>query len=382
MPVPGAVWRATAGPVPVSDFMSLKENSFVRQPMSRLASIASAAVILAVGLAPLGVQAADHLDSPSVSAMGAADLTDVYAFAVGGERSVLIANVNPGAGALPNSTINFGSGVQYNITVDTNSNAHPDVTYQLRFGAPSGGSQTVRIWRNGVHWGSGTTGHTINLGGGAKLWAGLADDPFFFDLDAFKGNILGAANGRMLCDANKVDFFKGLNVSSIVLMVPNSNIGGTGVTVGVNATTSVFKDGVWRQIDQMGRPGFNTVFNNHLVTGDASVNSVKELFNRTLPYEQSSLGFKKTVIATLKAVSTAFTHPYTDAQAAGLADILVPDLLTYKTGDTSGFLNGRRLRDDVIDTLLAIGANTPGASDCIANDSTFQRTFPFVGLPN
>ena len=31
----------------------------------------------------------------------------------------------------------------------------------------------------------------------------------------------------------------------------------------------------------MGRAGFNTVFNNHLVTGDASVNSVKELFNRT-----------------------------------------------------------------------------------------------------
>lgn len=354
----------------------------MRQPMSRLASIASAAVILSIGLVPLSAEAADHLDSPSVSAMGAADLTDVYAFAVNGDRSVLIANVNPGAGALPNSTIYFGSGVQYNITVDTDGNAHPDVTYMLRFGAPSGGSQTVRIWRNGSLWGSGTTDHVITLSGGAKLWAGLADDPFFFDLDAFKGNILGANNGRKLCDDKKVDFFKGLNVSSIVLMVPNSNIGGDGVTVGVNSTTSIFKDGAWRQIDQMGRPGFNTVFNNHLVTGDASVNSVKELFNRTLPYEQTGLAFKANVIATLKAVSTAFEHPYTDAQAAGLADILVPDLLTYKVGDRTGFLNGRRLTDDVIDTLLAVGANVPSASDCIGNDSTFRRTFPFVGLPN
>jgi len=55
----------------------------------------------------------------SSSGSGATDLTDVYAFAVGGNRSVFIANVNPGAGALPNSTIYFGSSVQYNITVDT-----------------------------------------------------------------------------------------------------------------------------------------------------------------------------------------------------------------------------------------------------------------------
>src|SRR6478672_11561701 len=132
----------------------------------------------------------------------------------------------------------------------------------------------------------------------------------------------------------------------------------------------------------MGRAGFSTVFNSHLVTGDASVNSVKELFNRTTPAEQSGLGFKANVIATLKAVSAAFQHPYTDAQAAGLADVLVPDLVTYKTGDKSGFLNGRRLSDDVIDTLIAVGAKTPGASDCIANDSTFRSGFPFVGVPN
>jgi hypothetical protein len=350
--------------------------------MSRVASIASAAVILAVGLAPLGVDAADHLDSPTVSAMGAADLTDVYAFAVSGNRSVLIANVNPGAGALPNSTNFFGSGVQYNITVDTNGDASPDVTYMLRFGNPIAGRQAVTIWRNGHLWGTGVTGSNINLGGGARLWAGLADDPFFFDLDAFKGSILGADNGRKLCDSKTVDFFKGLNVSSIVLMVPNSDLGGNGKTVGVSANTKVFRDGNWVQIDQMGRPGFNTVFNNHLVAGDASVNSVKELFNRTLPSEQTGLGFKANVIATLKAVSAAFNHPYTDQQASDLANILVPDLLTYKTGDTSGFLNGRRLTDDVIDTLLAVGSNTPGASDCVANDSTFRSSFPFVGKPN
>jgi Domain of unknown function (DUF4331) len=348
---------------------------------NRLASVAVAAVILAIGVAPLGIWAADHLDSPTVSASGATDLTDIYAYSTNdSKKTVLIANVNPGAGVLPNSTTSFGTGVQYKITVDTNGDAVPNLTYLLRFTADS--PQGVTIWRNGKLWGSGSTGQPIVLTGGTKLFAGLRDDPFFFDLDAFKGNILGANNGRMLCDAQKVDFFKGLNVSSIILLVPNAELGGNGKTVGVSANTSVLKGGQWVQVDQMGRPGINTVFNNHLVAGDASVNSVKELFNRTLPSEQTSLGFKANVIATLKAVSTAFKNPYTDAQAASLADLLVPDVLTYKVGDKTGFLNGRRLTDDVIDTLLAVGANTPGASDCIANDSTFSGSFPFEGAPN
>ena len=349
--------------------------------LGRLASVAGAALILAVGVAPLGIWAADHLDSPTVSASGATDLTDVYAYSTSdAKHSVLIANVNPGAGVLPNSTTSFGTGVQYAITVDTTGDAVPDLTYLVRFTA--GNPQGLTIWRNGHLWGSGTTGHTISLSGGSKLWAGLRDDPFFFDLDAFKGNVLGADNGRKLCDAQKVDFFKGLNVSSIVLQLPNAELGGNGKTVGVSANTAVRKGGQWVQVDQMGRPGFNTVFNNHLVAGDAAVDSVKELFNRTMPAEQTSLGFKANVIATLKAVSMAFGHPYTDQQASDLANVLVPDLLTYKVGDKTGFLNGRRLTDDVIDTLLAVGANTPGASDCIANDSPISGAFPFEGAPN
>jgi hypothetical protein len=350
--------------------------------ISRLASVTSAAVILAVGLAPLGVSAADHLDSPTVSASGATDLTDVYAYSSNDStKTIVIANVNPGAGALPNSGTTFGTGVQYNITVDTNGDAVPNITYLVRFTGATN-PQTLTVWRNGVVWGTGTTGHTVVLKTGLKIWAGLRDDPFFFDLDAFKGNILGAANNRKLCDSGKVNFFKGLNVSSIVLLLPNAELGGNGKTVGFSANTAVQKGGVWTQVDQMGRPGISTVFNNHLVTGDASVNSVKELFNRAQPSEQTSLGFKANVIATLKAVSTVFTHPYSDSAAAGLADVLIPDLLTYKVGDKTGFLNGRRLDDDVIDTLLAVGANTPGASDCIANDSTFSGSFPYEGAPN
>ena len=352
-----------------------------KQQLQRLGATLVAAAVLAVGLVPLGAGAADHLDSPTVSTNGATDLNDIYAYSSNdATKSILVATVNPGAGALPNSGTTFGTGVRYNLTVDTNGDATPDITYLVRFTA--GNPQGVTIWKNGVLWGSGKTGSPIVLKSGTKLWAGLRDDPFFFDLDAFKGHILGADNGRMLCDDKKVDFFLGLNVSAIVLLLPNAELGGNGKTVGVSANTEIQKGGQWVQVDQMGRPGINTVFNNHLVAGDASVNSVKELFNRTLPSEQSGLGFKANVIATLKAVSAAFNKPYTDQQASDLADLLVPDVLTYKVGDKSGFLNGRRLPDDVIDTLLAVGANTPGASDCIANDSMFTGSFPYLAAPN
>ena len=73
--------------------------------------------------------------------------------------------------------------------------------------------------------------------GGGKTTAGLFDDPFFFDLDAFKGAVLGNGNGRTFCDGDTHDFFLGLNISALVLRVPNSSLGGNGKAIGVWATT-------------------------------------------------------------------------------------------------------------------------------------------------
>ena len=138
----------------------------MKRPLAFVGGLAATAGLLAGTLvsAPFA-GASSHREAPMIAGDPYADLTDVYAFAVSGARSVLIANVNPGAGALPNSTKYFGSGVQYYITVDTNGDATPDVSYLLRFGAPSGGSQSVSIWKNGHLWGSGTTGvFTVAVG--------------------------------------------------------------------------------------------------------------------------------------------------------------------------------------------------------------------------
>src|SRR6478672_9948633 len=112
------------------------------------ASIASSLLILSLGLVPT-INAADHLDAPGVANNGAADITDLYAFSTAnGSKTVFVLNVNPGAGALPQSGTTFGSGVQYNIKVDTTGDYKPDVTYMVKFGSPSHGTQSLKLWRN------------------------------------------------------------------------------------------------------------------------------------------------------------------------------------------------------------------------------------------
>jgi hypothetical protein len=142
------------------------------------ASIASALLILTLGLAP-AINAADHLDSQVVAAQGSVDITDLYAFsASGGNATVFIVGVNPGAGALPNSGTTFGSGVDYKIKVDINGDLKPDVHYLYRFGTPNGmGIQKLKLWRNGSLIANGWTDQDNLLAGGGRTTAGLFDDP-------------------------------------------------------------------------------------------------------------------------------------------------------------------------------------------------------------
>jgi hypothetical protein len=338
---------------------------------ARAASIAGAVLILSVGMVPLGASAADHLDSPTISLAGKVDITDVYTFSTaGGQSTVFVVGVNPGAGVLPNSRTTFGTANRYLIKVDTDGDAKPDVVYKWRFaGADGMGRQPYWITRNGNPYGQGRTNQSTSLGNGARAAPGLYDDPFFFDLEAFKGQVLGSGNGRTFCDADTEDFFLGLNINALVLRVPNSTIGGNGRTIGVWATTTGRRGAERIQLDQMGRPAINTVFN--------STKADKELFNRANPREQRRHGFDDNVKAVLMALGG-----YSDSDAQNIANLLIPDVMTFETGNTSGFLNGRRLADDVIDAELSLVTNGGITTDCVDNDSALLGQFPYLAPAN
>ncbi len=342
----------------------------VQRKRGWMASVASSLIILSLGIVP-SVGAADHLDSPGVKINGAVDITDLYAFSTPNENAtVFVIGVNPGAGALPNSGTTFGRTVAYLIKVDTNGDLRPDITWRYRFGAPNGmGVQSMKVYKNDHLIASGHTGASSKLSGGGKTVAGLYDDPFFFDLAAFQGAVLGSGNGRSFCDGNEVDFFLGLNLNAIVLRVPNAQLGGDGQNIGVWTTTENRRGGKRVQMDQMGRPAINTVFNN------ANGNQFdREAFNRSQPREQDNLGFQAHAEDVLTALGAA--------DPAGLAAVLIPDVLTYETGNTAGFLNGRRLADDVIDAELNLVTDGGIPSDCIGNDSALSGAWPYLAPAN
>jgi hypothetical protein len=333
------------------------------------------ALALAFGLFAAPAKAADHLDAPGLTPPGGdtrLDITDVYAFQSPSNpnNTVLIMGVNPLAGVLNDGT--FRSGASYEFKVDSNGDAKEDQTYRITFSAPDSSlQQRVTLRRTPANHGGGSllaSGHidqNISISGGGMLRAGVFDDPFFFDLNAFLGT-----GGRTFCDGSENNFFAGLNISAIVLEVPSSWFGSS--NIGVWARTVLNH----HQIDRMGRPAINTVFiPNNPFEPSTSEPSQKNAFNAGKPRNDQH-NFRGEVVDTLLLLGNS------QATADALADVLLPDILTIDTSSPAGFLNGRQLADDVIDAELSLITGGGLPSDCVANDSAFSASFPYLASPN
>ena len=333
------------------------------------------AVALLIAAMPSG-SASDHLDQPFPGLAANIDITDLYAFHPGGStqdlsKVVFALNINPLTASGIHPT--FSSTARYNVKVDTNGDAMPDIVYRFTFTPPDGsGMQTVTVTMlrgnnariangQGPTLAQGTTGTIIGGIGGSWVFTGLRDDPFFFDLAAFKGL-------HRFCDEFTGDFFAGFNVNSMVLQVNTDSLGDS-PNIGVWTTIETPDDsGTYVQRDQMGRPAINTVL---ISTGN------KAAFNSGQPKDQFAT-FGDDVIAHLKALDPL----HDQARAEFLAHILLPDILTFDTSARSGFLNGRGLPDDVIDAELGLLTRGTLPGDCVdGNDVAFLDAFPYEAPP-
>ena len=363
-----------------------------RSALKWVAFLAVTSLILTIAAAPLFVGAADHLDAPSLGHVsvdgsgnvsvvkngGQLDINDLYAFkSASAGWTTLALTVNPAINVLGSTT--FASNGAYTFNIDTNGDARADHRYVVTFGnADPNGIQHYDVKADGKAMASGFTGPKgMARNRGIRAFAGPRSDPFFFDLIGFLGSVKGQGT-RRFDDGNQSDFFIGLNTLGIVLEVPNAALGGNGHLIGVWATTaSQDANGVWHQVDQMGRPAINTVFN--------AAAADKEAFNHTAPADQPTTApFRANVIATLIALSALSGTSYTPEQAGGIADLLLPDMLTYTVGTTAaGPLNGRGLADDVIDFELNLVTNGAVPTDMIGPHSDYTLgSFPYLGTPH
>lgn len=382
------------------------------------ALLAAAALTLALGGAPLLVTGADHLDAPALGGLtnmagefaphsdqGDRDINDVYVFeGSNASRTVLAMTTNPAVNVPSvNPLASFGTNVRYAINVDRNGDARQDLAYVWRFGAADGsGAQAYTVTRyagsnartlgSGVRIGWGSTGGS-GIGtarDGARVFAGVRSDPFFFDLTGFIGTVFGVGTDNLeVLDGTASDFFTPLNTNAVVIQVPDEALGAT--NIGVWGTTSYWNGTSWVAADQMGRPAINTVFNTSLVDGAAG--TTKNQFNATPPSQQrTAFGgkFRTNVITTLTNINAvlgtddAFGCVDHDAATAGvIADILLPDVITYDvTTAAAGPLNGRALADDVIDAELGLTTNGCVTSDGVDAHTDYLSTFPYLGVPH
>ena len=151
----------------------------------------------------------------------------------------------------------------------------------------------------------------------------------------------------------------------------------------------------YHRIDRMGMPAVATA----LITS-------KQNYNEANPGDDAAGNFVPEIVDHLTALHAALDDDLTglgltpatvnEAAAQG-APLVVPDVITVDTNAPSGFPNGRRLTDTVIDVTLAVllldvnglgDSNGPHPVTALvgvnptANDEAFANTFPYLTQPH
>ena len=340
---------------------------------------------LALLVAGLAVNAADHREAPLIQTDGRADINDVYAFTQGPDSIVVAMTVNPLAAPEEGSTYTFDPNVAYDFHFDANSNGRANRIVRVTFSDPVLGPQTytVRMPGGDTVFSGPVTASTpaadpnpalVTTGPNGELaFAGPRDDPFFFDIVGFQ-RFLGGIGGF-----SGTDGFAGKNVSAIVLELPVDAVAGNNSTVEVWATTSRRRVtvrsnddveasfGAYRQIERMGNPAVNTA----LIPIE-----LKDLYNVGTP-ETDAAAFAPAIVESLMALGT------NEENIGILASVALPDTLKIDLTAESGYPNGRRFADDVVDTLFFFIFNqTPVPDGVDANDKAFLDAFPYLAAPH
>jgi len=202
------------------------------------------AICASLAVPGFGLLAADHLDppgrtDPSVDSTPdrAADIADIFTWHT--DTSVVIAMTfsGPQAKDLP---ANYDRDVIYAIDISNESPATTtEVPIRVRFGNGGGNKWGVKVTGlpgvDGALVGPVETNLSKN---GVKVYAGLRDDPFFFDLQGFKET---KSTGTLSFN-NKRNFFAGQNDTVIVIEIPKDRLD-KGVPLNLWGSTYRFNGG-------------------------------------------------------------------------------------------------------------------------------------------
>nr|WP_224754875.1 DUF4331 domain-containing protein [Streptomyces chumphonensis] len=457
--------------------------------MAGTGAIALAAAVAVAGLAPATSSASSHREAPLIAGDPRADNTDVYAFTSPDRPDTVTFVANWIPFEEPDGGPNFyqfadGDQARYNIKVDQDGDGRADLTYTWSFRTEIRDAADTFLYNNGPvttlddpdlnirqfydltvtgksgrsrtllrdapvapsrvgdasmpRYGKLRQEAVVKARGGARSFAGQAEDPFFADLRVFD-----LLYGGDLSKRGK-DTFAGYNVNTIALQVPKKTLalGGdpkdnpvigvwsTTDRRGANVTGEGSADSGWRQVSRLGNPLVNEV---------VVPLKFKDAFNTLEPFQDRTVQpvVDKVLDPTLpKLIEQVYGIPApptprrdlfeiyltglcqecgpikadlnshrlnSDARPAGIVpaeelrlNMAVPpakhpDRLGVLGGDLAGFPNGRRLADDVIDISLQAVEGAAQTGELVPelaegdqvdiNDVRFGKRFPYVALP-
>jgi hypothetical protein len=187
--------------------------------------LATATVALAITSTVVIASDHDEADTASFSDL-AADIGDMYAFHEG-DRLTLILTFD--GYKLRTEAGNYDADVLYGLHVDTNGDNVADHDIWARFGQNSAGEWGVQV--EGIPGESaaivGPVDTVIGDGSGAQVFAGLRDDPFFFDLQGYKDTLM---TGTVAFDPTR-DFVAIKNTLALAVEFDHAALGSTNIAV-------------------------------------------------------------------------------------------------------------------------------------------------------
>lgn len=232
--------------------------------MAKVKQLSLAVGVFAAIAAASATRAADHVDGPAASADPSADITDVFAWMSADASKVylvmdLVRNASPSS--------KFSDSVQYVFHTRSSASfggaAAPEIDVICTFDT----AQVVQCWAGDDAYVTGDAGGIDGItssDGKLRVFTGLRNDPFFFNLQGFRetARTVTAAAGGLTFDAAgcpavdaatsavlvdklqhapdgsaAVDNFADFNVLAIVVVVDKSILDGGGPIVAVSAST-------------------------------------------------------------------------------------------------------------------------------------------------
>lgn len=356
-------------------------------------------------------RAADHSEAPLADHDRPADIGDIYVYLDPADNTRVVMAFTVVGFIVPSENANqgaFDSQVRYRLeleeTGDATADRFIDITFSERTSRTSPQTATI-VLPNGATVTAPTTPPSLDASAparvvttdaatGVSFYAGVSDDPFFFDIPGFNRFVASVLGGSP--DAGQLargrDSFAGYNTLGVAVGVPLSLLRTSNGILGVDMLSQrqikrtykpksgeIVYTGKFANVDRMGVPAINTV----LIPFPR-----KDEYNRAKTSEDAAGRFAPDIIATLTALGTNNENINILASVAVLnGDFLRLNTTIANTGPgggnnpEAGFPNGRRFGDDVVDTVLFFVANQTAVGDSVnGNDVPLTSTFPYFGM--